>query len=70
MGKPVDEILLTCLALISTAMNTVKKEKQTTSGVRELLNKAMDWAFILYENSEIIRVELTGMEGQGQDADQ
>lgn len=70
MGKPVDEILLTCLALISTAMKTVKKENQTVSGVREVLNKAMDWAFMLYENSEVIRVELTGIERQGQDADQ
>lgn len=70
MGKPVDEILLTCLALISTAMKTVKKEKQTASGVREVLNKAMDWAFMLYENSEVIRVDLTEMKGQGQDADQ
>lgn len=70
MGKLVDEILLTCLALISTAMKTVKKEKQTASGVREVLNKAMDWAFMLYENSEVIRVDLTEMKGQGQDADQ
>ena len=70
MGAPVDAVLLTCLALISTAMDTVKKEKQTTSGVREVLNKAMDWAFMLYENSEAIRVDLTEMERQGQDADQ
>lgn len=70
MGKPVDEILLTCLALISTAMKTVKKEKQTARDVREVLNKAVDWAFMLYENSEVIRVDLTEMEGQGQDADQ
>nr|DAO14521.1 MAG TPA: hypothetical protein [Caudoviricetes sp.] len=70
MGEPVDEILLTCLALISTAMKTVKKEKQTASGLREVLNKAMDWAFMLYENSEVIRVDLTKMKGQGQDADQ
>lgn len=70
MGKPVDEILLTCLALISTAMKTVKKEKQTARGVREVLNKAVDWAFMLYENSEVISVDLTEMEGQGQDADQ
>lgn len=70
MGNPTNEILLTCLALISTAMKTVKKEKQTASGVREVLNKAMDWAFLLYENSEVIRVDLTEMERQAQDADQ
>ena len=49
MGKPGDAILLTCLALTSTAMQTVKKEKQTTSGVRKILNKAMDWAFMVYD---------------------
>lgn len=70
MGKPVDEILLTCLALISTAMKTVKKEKQNACDVREVLNKAMDMAFMLYINSEVISVDLTGMEGQAQDADQ
>ena len=70
MGKPVDEILLTCLALISTATKTVKKEKQNACDVREVLNKAMDMAFMLYINSEVISVDLTGMEGQAQDADQ
>lgn len=70
IGKPVDIILLTCFALISTAMQTVKKEKQTASGVREILTRCMDCAFMLYEHSGIIRVDLTEAGRQAQDADQ